>query len=1092
MLFIVGVFSLLLMSPALQAEPVEVISPSSPLPSVVTTENKYDKDASEDFCDYFSRVSGREVKVSTSPSAEGVVIHIGRDEFVKKHAPEIEKLFADGFIVKAVKADGRYHIILAGKADWASQWAIEEFLKDYCGVRWLFPDPVYGEIVPSQPTITIDSDLSKTYEPDYMNRDNLGMYYFNPAHTMLRLRSKGVGAYGSHGLQNIFQKAEFDAHPEWFAYFMDDGKSISYRGLEDGKPKMRRQWWPYGNGWQMCFSNQGTIDHAVKYALDHFKNNPNSPVVSIGANDGHGWCQCSECEKFANSFTPAYSTSEVWWHWVNEVAAEVAKTYPDKWVEALAYGVPITPPRFKLQPNVAISLTVVYASQFDTIEKWKPLCKSINLYSYMYGGSGFFGFRHYPHAARDFLKFGYDELGSLSHVTECSGDWTIDGPKYHYIQALQWDVNADLDKIMKDFCNDSYGKAAKPMRAFWDRLEQCYEKRPLLPYGNDLKTQRLCFYMWVSWQNPSYLRPDTEFEGYTLADIEFLDESITKAVSLASADSPEVQFRVERMVEAWKYVQTMLLSKVKYYDNPPNLSVDSPSQSQTAIAMAKDIAKLRADRKLYAGKMRMYSNINFRMKRDYYWSLGSATTLFSRERTLLDELCTATTTYIKNSAGRQAAQKFWQKIGPLDNLWESARTQLYMLNQTNLINVLVNGDFEDGTTNGWTVSGSASIAGKNINGKYALRANRNATLTQSMPVGPQQRYRLTAMIKYIDTHKTDAPSIETGIAFYQNSPSTGALYPEPMRNTLSTATPAEGWKQLRTTVTVPPGATEAKISLKTHTAVLFDNIAFERIKDAPAVQHDELTDTFSDKNLDTNKWFQPVSSGGTIPPKVDKGWLTYNGDKSMYSLISQARFNDLLKYEGKDRYRLRIHAKALTRASSFTWAIKTGQTQININDSGMYWTHTFSSAANVKSNLKCHSFQNGKLSGTFYFTGMHLEQKRDLNLPTDIEDVWYTLYFDPKNVTVYASAEGYEESEESLVAIYEHGIKDITANGSIYLKLSAGQYLLDEISLTSPKNIAVKVPLDATPEPGSDEVLFDKAKEQEKDMNVIEVPLIFN
>jgi hypothetical protein len=1077
-IFITGIFSLLLLGSSLQAATVEVVSPSSALPIVVTIDNKTDKDAAEDLCNYLSRVSGRKITVLSTPPAKGVIIHVGRDEFVKQHAPEIDKLFADGYIVKVVEVDGRYHIILAGRIHPSTQWAVEQFLKDYCGVRWLFPDPKYGEVVPSRPTITIDSALSKKYEPDYMNRANCAMYYFNPAHSILRLRSYGVGDYGSHGLQHIFQKAEFEAHPEWFAYFMDDGKSKQYRGLEDGKPKMRRQWWPYGNGWQMCFSNRGTIEHTIKYALEHFKNSPDSPVVSIGANDGHGWCQCSECKKFADSFSPAYSTSEIWWHWVNEVAKEVAKTYPDKWVEALAYGIPMTPPRFKLQPNVAISLTVIYADHFDTIENWKPLCKSINLYSYMYGYS-FFGFRHYPRAARDFLKFGYDELGSLSHVTEAGGGWAIDGPKYHYIQALQWDVNADLDKIMGDFCNASYGKAAKPMRAFWDRLEQCYEKRPLLPYGKDLETQRLCFYMWVSWQNPSYLRPDTEFEGYTLEDINFLDKNITEAVSLGAAATPEVQFRIERMIDAWKYVQTMLLSKVKYYDNPPNLSIDSAAQNQALISIAKDIAKLRADRKFYAGKMRMYPHINLAVKLNYYWSLGSALTLFSAERTLLDESCTALTAYIEKTQGQKAAKTFWQHIGPSDNLRESAQTQLYMLGQTKLKNVLVNGDFESGTVNGWTASSSASvIAEKNAyQGKYCLKANNGTTLTQDISVEPLQRYRLTVWVKYLQPHKSDAPSVETNMAFHQGRG-------EPMRNVLSTGDPADGWKKLRTTATVPPGTTGATITLKTHSTVLLDNIAFELIKDAPAVRHDIITDTFSGSGLDSSKWFQPVSSGGTKPPKVDKGLLIYD-DKDMYPLVSQARFNDLLKYEGKDRYRLRIQAKALTRSSSLTWGIKTGLVGINTSDSGMYWTHNFSPAANVKSKLVCYSIQNGKLSSTFYYTGMHLEQKYDLILATDTDDVWYTLYFDPKYVTIYVSARGYEESEKSLVATYEHKIKDITANGSVYLKLAPGQYMLDEISLTSPKKVAAKMPLETKAKPGSDEILSD----HKKDMNVIEVPL---
>ena len=1044
MLFIVGVFSLLLMSPALQAEPVEVISPSSPLPSVVTTENKYDKDASEDFCDYFSRVSGREVKVSTSPSAEGVVIHIGRDEFVKKHAPEIEKLFADGFIVKAVKADGRYHIILAGKADWASQWAIEEFLKDYCGVRWLFPDPVYGEIVPSQPTITIDSDLSKTYEPDYMNRDNCQMYYYPPAHTILRLRSKGVGQYGKHALQNIFKEAEFKAHPEWFAYFNNTDTRF------DGTLGLGRHWWSYGNGWQICTSNQATIDYTIKYVLNHFKENPDSLVVSVGANDGYGWCECNECKKLANSFTPAYTTSELWWHWVNQVAKEVAKTYPDKWIESLAYGTPITPPRFKLQPNVSITFTVIVGNGFDIIEQWRPLCKSINLYSYTYGFS-FFGFRHYPHALRDFLKWGHDELGSLAHVTETYGNWTIDGPKYHYMQALQWDVDADPDKIMDDFCNDSYGNASKPMYAFWDRLEQCYEKRPLLPSGKDLKTQRLCFYMWVSWQKPAYLRPNTEFEGYTLEDINFLDKSIAMAESLATADTRYVQFRVERIADAWQHVRTMLLSKVKYYDKPPNISISSSAQKQAAISFAKDIAKLRADRYHYLGKLRMYPHINPWMMEKGHWSNGSALTLFSQERTLLDELCTALTAYIEKNQGRKATEKFWKNIAPSDNLRESAQTQLYMLNQINLINLLVNSDFEDGTTNGWTGSSSV-ITGKEVyQGKHCLKPNKGVNLTQDISVWPQQRYRLTAWVKYLKAHESDAPSVETNITFYESSGGVGACWPESSRNILGFGDPADGWKKFRTTVTVPPGATEARITLKAHVAVLLDNIAFERIKDAPAVQPGTITDTFNGPGLDTKKWFPADPGGGTKPPIIDKGWLVYD-DENMYPLTSHARFNDLLKFEGKDRYCLRLHAKSITRSSSLTWGIKTGRMQINTNGSGMYWTHKFSPAVNIKSNLVCHSFRNGKLSPTFAYTGMHLEQKYDLKLPTDTDDVWYTLYFDSKNVTVYASAKGYEETEESLVATYEHQIKDITENGLVYLKLGAGEYLLDEISLTSLKH----------------------------------------
>ena len=1083
------------------AEPVTIVHPEGPLPSVVTTDQKSDRDSATDFCDYFSRVIGRKVAISEAPAPEGVIIHVGKDTFAGTHAPEIDNLFADGYVLKMVKSGGRNHLVLAGKIPPSPQWAVEQFLKDYCGVRWLFPDPRYGEIVPSRPTITVDSSLSRSFEPNYMNRANCGMYYFNPAHTLLRLRPKGYAAYGSHGLQFIFKEAEFKDHPEWFAYFMDDRKSKSNRGWENGKPQKRRQWWSYGNGWQICTSNQGTIDHTVNYVLDHFKKNPNSPVVSVGANDGHGWCDCSECKSLANSFTPAYTTSELWWHWVNQVAKEVAKTYPNKWIESLAYGTPITPPRFKLQPNIAITVTVILGDGFDTIEKWKPLCKSINLYTYAYGKS-FFGFRHYPHALQDFLKWGHDDLGALAHVTECGGDWTIDGPKYHYMQALQWDVNTDVDKLMDDFCNDSYGKASKPMRVFWDRLEQCYENRPLVPYGKDLQTQRLCFYMWVSWQSPSYLRPDTEFEGYTIEDIDVLDKTISLAVSLATADTQEVQFRVERMADAWRYVRTMLLSKVKYYDNPPSTAVKSETQKQAAISFAKDMAQLRANRHFYAGKMRQYPHINFRMKLNYYWSMGSALTLFSRERTLLDELCTAVTAYIETTQDHRAAKNFWRNIGHSDNLRESAQTQLYMLNQTNLTNVLVNSDFENGTVNGWTASGSSSvISGDNVyQGRHCLMANKGTTLTQDVSVWPQQRFRLTVWVKPLKAHEpdpqlvrdawvsgdvdSDAPSAETNINFYESSGGVGAIWHEPARNVLSLGDPADGWKKLRTTVTVPGGATIARITLKTNVNdILLDDIMFERIKDASAVQYGNIIDNFNGQSLNTEKWFQPVSSGGTEPPKIDDGWLVYDNE-NMYPLISQTRVDDLLKYENEDRYCLRFHAQALSgkqEPSSLTWGIKSRIDVINIRQSGMYWTHSFGSAKKPQPQLYYHSSQSGQRKIAMVHTLKHLAPLSN--------EVWYTVFFDTENVTVYASGNGYDESEKSLAVTYKHGITNITADGSVYLKLDSGRYMLDEISLASPKKPAAATSSDTTEEPSSGVISYDEEKEQEDDLNLIEVPL---
>jgi len=1004
---------------SLPGDVVTIVSPKGTTPRVVTTTNESDRASAEDLCNYLSRVSGRNVVVSNNIGEKGVVFHVGRDGFVNEHAPEIDKLFADGYILKCINVSGRWHVILAGRMPQSSQWAVEQFLKDYCGVRWLFPDPTYGEVVPSRTTVTIDSSLAKTYEPDYISRANCGMYYFTPRRKYLRLRPFGY-EYGGHAIQHIFSTEEFKAHPEWFAFF-----------------KGKRQWWKYGNGWQICTTNPDTVKHTVKYVLNYFREHPDAPVVSIGQNDGAGWCECPKCTKFVNSFKPPYTLTERWFHWVNQVAKEVAKTYPDKWIEAMAYSGTSKPPRFPLEKNVAITKTIVHEWELKQAEQWKKVCKSVNLYSYMYGSS-FLGFRHYPHAARDFLKWGHDELGALAHVTECGGDWTFDGPKYHYLQALQWDVNADVDAIMDDFCKHSYGTAAKPMREFWDRLEQIYERRG--------RKRRLLFYQWVSWNMAIYVQPNQEFKEYKLADVEFLDNCVAEAARLANTDTKEVQFRVDRISDAWKYYRTMLLSYLKYFKVRLDKKVLSRKSNDAALELARKIADLRSQRTFYLGRLRSYPHINPRMMKHYYWSMGEALTLFSHERALLDELCTTISRRLEKRGGIKAAREFWQAIPSSDNLYESAQTQMYMLGHKKPPNLLVNGDFETGDLKGWDVSGSQIdvVKTKVHGGKYAARTRGGGIdmISQKVSVSPHDRYRLTAWGKYLTKPPKWAVPLEAMMEFYSG---TKRVWSEPSRTTVRTRSPGAGWVRLRSTITVPPGADAVVVKLKktfNGGTTLWDDVALEMIKQGPRVRPGVVADDFTAARLDTDRWFQATGSGGTKAPRPANGWLIYD-DKDMYPITSFATFDDLLKHKGPKGYCLKLHAAALPgprKPSSFSWGIKTGTGTINIWDSGMFWTHQFGTKKYPKGLLRTYAYQNRARTHSGVYVPKALKDRTT--------DLWYTLYFDPQYVTIYAASTRYDESDDSLVAKYKHGITDITANGPVYLKLHKGFYMLDEINLS--------------------------------------------
>ena len=1038
----------------LPAVSVTLVDPQSPLPSVVAGPEVVDRDAATELALYLSRVSGRSITVSAAPGAEGVVIHVGRDAFVQEHVPGIAGLFADGFVMQlrhsggAGDSGGRAHLVLAGGRGHGTRWAVEQFLIEHCGVRWLFPDPEYGQIVPSRPTIIVPDDLSVRSEPDYVGRANCGMYYFTPDRKYLRLRPQGT-SHGSHEIQTMFSTAEFATHPEWFALF-------------GGK----RQWWKYGNGWQICTTEPAAVARAVSYVRARFRDDPARSVVSVGQNDGNGWCECGRCQRFLSGFEPPYDVSDRWFHWVNAVARRVRTHEPDKWVEAMAYAGTSTPPRFGLEPNVAVTKTFVLDSEFDLAERWGTVCRSVNLYSYMYGAS-FMGFRHYPHAAADFLKWGREELGALAHVTECGGDWTFDGPKYHYLQALQWDVDADVDAVMRDFCAASYGRAAAPMRAFWDRLEAIYERRPPTPYGE--RHKRLLFYQWVSWGMSSYQQPNDEFVPYRLDDVAYLDDRMATALRLAAEDAEAVRFRVDRMRDAWRYYRTMVVSVLKYYPMPLEIAVATGSASADALSRARAIAVLRGERRFHDQQMLRYAHINPRRAARNFWSWGEALTLFSHENALIDELCTAVSAHHRGDDGVDAAVALWRRIPDGDPLHEHARTQLAMLGGEAQGNLLTNGGFESGTLDGWEVlAGGATLAADVARtGDFAVRCSRsgNNTIAQRVPVEPLGRYRLTAWAKHETAPPTWAAPMDARLEFYSGS---GRVWPEPTRCVWRSTDPADGWVRLRSTMTIPPGVDAVRIRLtrRFSAAHLWDDITFERIRPGPPVTHGFLADGFDGGAIDREVWAATTDHrNGPFPPAPEDGWLVFRRERH-HPLISLARFDDLLGHAGDQRYRLRFHVATLAglpaEETVFAFGIKSGTGPISTRDTGMFWYLYFTSGKRAKALLSGFAFQSHKRTG-----GMALGLG---GLKQPVTDLWCTLVFDPHKVVIHASTEGYDETAASRLGEFAHGITDLTANGSVFLKLGAGNQRLDDISVRRPGHIPagdgpapVDAPADADP-----------------------------
>ena len=1013
-----------------------VVSPDSPLPIVVAAEGSFadpyhgggrvHQDAAADLCHYLSRATGRDILPFRKHADAKVTIHVGPDDFVLKHAPDVKDLFADGFVLRHANVDEHHHIILSGIRWYSSRWAVEKFLKQFAGVRWLFPgDAKYGEIVPSMPAVNVDYGLDQKHEPDYMSRSTGTDFFILDSTKMYPRLGQIPWNFGGHAFQAIFKEDDYEDHPEWFALFTipDRWADMLMKGTYTSPDSVKtdltngirrnRWYWGFGNDWQICTSNSETVTHAVEYAQDYFRKRPDSPIVSMGHNDSGGWCECPLCKKFVSSADPPYTVSEQYWHWVNQVAEQLAGTHPDKLITTIAYGAPATPPRFPLEKNIAVSVTIYGTEMLDVAERWREKCPSVSLYSYAMG-DWWVGFRHYPHAMRDFLKWGHDRLNSVSHVAEVHGGWAIDGPKYHYMQALMWDVNADPNKLMEEYCHDMYGAAASAMKDFWDRLEQIFERRG--------EPRRLDFYTGLGW-NPDF----NEFDLYHLEDVAFMDHAVSEAKRVV--DTGADRFRLERTADAWGYFRAFLLGKLNFGDHEEEVLAEAEQSPGRAKELALTLAELQSSKAASFRLLRAYPHMtayepqtgshderwylsrvmfNQNVLRENYLNHGfSYVPDFSDMRTILDCLCERISAHLVATVGRDGAVSFWRQFDHDVPLYGSAQTQIFMIRNPERPNLLA-----------------------------------GSTSPQSVPVSPGARYRLTVKAKCTSPSGADS--------FLSSAVTFNARNYEPVyRKTMLDGTCKDGLS-LQTTFTAPQIAATATtsitatVSIESKGSITLENLILEKIQDGPSIRHGMLVDDFTGDRLNEDNWIEAPAGRSGFLPSVEEGMLVFD-ERPMATLVSLGNFENLLSGEGGGHYRLRLHVSkgdAEGRDALLEFGIRPGNVAMKWAEAGVYFTHVYSAVEKNTDMLHMdwyYELGHPKSRGTWNLTPANRESR----------DVWYTMHFDPKFVTIFAGKEGYDETEKALVSKHEHRMtdKEIAFKGHAFLKLWGSNVNVHDIGL---------------------------------------------
>ena len=383
-------------------------------------------------------------------------------------AVDFDALGAEGI---AIETKGPALVLAGGKR--GVLYAVYTFLEDYGGCRWFTPD---CSRVPKSGTRAV-GDLKIRYVPpleyrstDYpcsRDADWAVRNKVNGTQTALDEKRGGKIAYSHfvHTFNSILDPAKhFKDHPEWFSEIK--GKRT-------------------GGQTQLCLTNPEVLAMAKKTVRQWIQEAPDATIFSVSQNDWHHYCECPTCKALAEK---EGSQAGPVIHFVNAIADDIAKDYPDKVISTLAYQYTRKPPReVKPRPNVCVRLCSIECcfahpldvcetnkSFVDDIRGWNQVCNRLYIWDYVIDYSHsvmpFPNLRVLRPNIRFFIAHGvkgmYEEACYFTPASEVAELRT-------WIMAKTlWNPDCDTDWAIDEFLAGYYGPAAWPLRQYLDLVHR--------------------------------------------------------------------------------------------------------------------------------------------------------------------------------------------------------------------------------------------------------------------------------------------------------------------------------------------------------------------------------------------------------------------------------------------------------------------------------------------------------------------------------------------------------------------------------------------------------------------------------------------
>lgn len=385
--------------------------------------------------------------------------------------------------------------------------AVYDFIENELGVRFYGPKEL-SIVYDKMPTLSI-KEADTVREPSF--KHFTGSYSFAPEWVTIS------GLYGNPTAEegNLFLRRMRFGGIKWYtnhtmyAYQKRFCKEFNDPMFEADRPEFFP---PEGGmkGRQLCYSSDALVEQVAKDAIDYFSGKQvpgvevplGSDYFPIVPNDAGNYCRCERCKPVWSKDThraaffdgmPLFGSgqaSNYWFAFVNKVAKKVKEVYPDKYISTLAYEEYSYPPEFALETNIAaapcltprFSMMEAYTANDQYIyDTWTKMHKD--------GKVGpIFLWNYYCFPDEVFLP--RKEVGfpgfSASRTGEVMKNYAKDGVvgiffcgigeqlDFYMISRAMNNADFDTQAVLGEFFDRYFGNASKPMRRFYDIIEQRY------------------------------------------------------------------------------------------------------------------------------------------------------------------------------------------------------------------------------------------------------------------------------------------------------------------------------------------------------------------------------------------------------------------------------------------------------------------------------------------------------------------------------------------------------------------------------------------------------------------------------------------